>query len=1304
MSKGLKLLLFVVISTIGHCTVIELRQDGGCQELSSNDSPGCLLLDEALSLLESADTLSLSPGKYTLRNSSANIVRSLSNVTIVGNILNPQSVIITCDENVGLFFFNMTDLTIAGVTVEHCGIKGVNRIDEIMNITREIIDVLYTPISDFSTAIYLAHCPNLQISSVIIRDNRGFGLVGINLVGNVTFTQLQVYQNYPSKCVLDLERQLLVGGSGGGMFLLYQNYLELESEYENSSEIQSRDLETNFDFTDSNITDNFICRLQLLNVLHNELPLSIDHPPTLNLSMIGAGGLTFALAQSDYPVQANFDSCLFRNNSGTYNGAAMHIAHFEQSSNSHVFIEGSQFLDNGGHLIEQYGEKGIGPAGALHIWYYMPNPRNFMNVDLAVELLQQQPCSVTVYDSVFEGNVARSGGAVYVLSFGGEVGLIQDLLTLNTSKFSHNRGDTGGALYFSELSYSGFKQGLGISLQSVEITSNDKLDISPSNSLQPESGIIDVSFLNISLTGSNYIANNSNTAMSLHSAIITILGNSFFAFNTGSTGGAISLSTESYLVLTGSTNLTFYQNNALIAGGAIYVNFGPTRFNRYDCFVFFVSTDIFCKLLHRCRFTQVFAHFINNTAPLGSAIYGSTLSNCPWASGRFESTDFTLTRDEIVGNLIRFEPSLTIRPELESSDLTIINTLPHRVLSNDSAIDSFTILPGQEIEQVLGSFDQLDQPVPLTIFAQLTSSDSATASIGNSNRYLIDGTDNFTTVPLKVFGKQNTTYRVSITSNEAQVELSFNVTLTECPLGFIYNDSSNSCQCSIDALFPNVSCEDDGTVTLSAGPWLGFIPKENGFGSHSCILGYCFDVTTRVSLNDPDSQCRNNRSGILCGGCRESQSRVLGSPRCLTCKNNSGLALIVLFAISGILLVVAIALFNITLTHGYINGVIFYANVVSLYEVLSSSDPKLNVSFSVSTFIIRVIGLNFGIETCFFDGMSDLELSILSLLFPLYLGAIIAVITLTLKHCHNKLFAKLMTKVNITHTFATLLVLTYSSICQTSMGLLSYVDINVNNGRTIRKWRVDPNQGYFSGLHIFGFFVAIVFIAVLIPFPILLLFPNLSLRLPLVKRMKPLLDAFTAPLAEKRQFWVGFRLLLRTLLFMLFFLDDSPRNIVICIVIILTTIFQANLNPYKTIGRNLFDLHIMVNLTLVSFLAAISRLSFDTAVAAVTSGIALWTLFSVECGVLFIAYVIAAFPCTAKLEMKPLQVKMKSMVNNTSHPETKPAKTPYLMTNPVTRTVIDTTPPTQEVEVPQDTPYEGYRESMFMEMDEHNVQ
>lgn len=1138
---SLQLLLLAFCTGGSHGRTISLHQDiAEClentvgiiadeEETNALLPASCMSLDEALQVLESDDRLVLSPGVYTLRNFSTEVVREVSNVTILGDPTDPESVTITCSEDVGLFFFNVSDLTISGLTIEHCGIKGVDTVDEIVNMTRNIINFMYNPLPDFSAAVFLVHCPNLELSNVVIRDNRGFGLVGINLIGTTTFHQVQVLQNYPSHCVLDLNEFSSNGGSGGGVFFVYQDYIgEWRRQFRRTS--------TALYFTESNITDNFVCRLNLFHVLHDKLPRSVS-PQSLSFSLIGAGGVSLSMAQSIFQVNAYFESCMFHNNSGTYNGAAMYVSQFELTNDSHVFIEGTTFKENGRHLITQHGNKGIGPAGALHVWFYTPNPSDYNNRVLARRLLSQEPSSVVVSSSSFIRNAARSGAGICTISFGPEIGVVQDSLLVNDTIFQYNQADFGGAIYLSELSYSGFEHGLRVHFHNINVSKNLKMDTSAGSSVQSESGIIEVNFLNVTWTGDNYLGHNNDTAISLYSAIITVSGCVLLEYNTGSTGGGVDMASESYLILTGSTNMTFYRNTALIAGGAIHVNFDPTRFNSYDCFVFYSDPDFFCNLFNRCGYELVFASFIENSAPLGSTIYGSTFTNCPWARGTFGDGDELKQREQIIENILSFEPYTTINPSVAGSTPNIINTLARTITPKEDGLE-FTIMPGKTLETDLGAFDQLNQSVPLTVFSQLIlvgedfpKGSKATASIGATNRYLLDGrTDNFTTVPAQVFGAENSTYTLIITSKEAQVELSFSVTLANCSLGFSYNNESQSCECLIEDFIDYVHCENDGSVTFFNGPWIGFI-EGHGFATYRCDSNYCFNNLTQIFLDDPDSQCRNNRAGILCGQCREGYSRVLGGSNCKVCSNTS-LALIVAFAILGILLVVMIAIFNVTITHGYINGIVFSCNITTLYLNVSILPSRV----IESRFIISLINLNFGIEACFYNGMTDLHLSVLSLIFPFYLGAILLVITAISKYCHNRHFANLLSKVNITHVFATLLLLSYTSIIRTCIDILSYIIIAVPDG-TLRVWRIDPNQPYLRGLHLFEFFVALLLIIILLPFPLLLLFPRKSFRLPYVSRMKPLIDAFVAPLADGRQFWIGFRILSRNFFFLLVLLQ-----------------------------------------------------------------------------------------------------------------------------------------------------------------------
>ena len=60
----------------------------------------------------------------------------------------------------------------------------------------------------------------------------------------------------------------------------------------------------------------------------------------------------------------------------------------------------------------------------------------------------------------------------------------------------------------------------------------------------------------------------------------------------------------------------------------------------------------------------------------------------------------------------------------------------------------------------------------------------------------------------------------------------------------------------------------------------------------------------------------------------EGHSLVLGGTRCKKCSNNY-LALLIPFALAGVLLVILLFLLHVTVAAGTLHGLIFYANIVA---------------------------------------------------------------------------------------------------------------------------------------------------------------------------------------------------------------------------------------------------------------------------------------------------------------------------------------------------------------------------------------
>ena len=162
--------------------------------------------------------------------------------------------------------------------------------------------------------------------------------------------------------------------------------------------------------------------------------------------------------------------------------------------------------------------------------------------------------------------------------------------------------------------------------------------------------------------------------------------------------------------------------------------------------------------------------------------------------------------------------------------------------------------------------------------------------------------------------------------------------------------------------------------------WLQGVSYNNGtpegFIHHPfCPLDYCISESKYINLSNSDEQCGVNRSGLLCGKCKEGLSLVLGSSQCKECSNNY-LALLIPFALAGVLLVILLFLLHLTVAAGTLHGLIFYANIVAanhhIFLPQSSNHP--------TTIFIAWLNLDLGIQTCFYNGITDSLVCIYQLL------------------------------------------------------------------------------------------------------------------------------------------------------------------------------------------------------------------------------------------------------------------------------------------------------------------------------------
>ena len=372
-----------------------------------------------------------------------------------------------------------------------------------------------------------------------------------------------------------------------------------------------------------------------------------------------------------------------------------------------------------------------------------------------------------------------------------------------------------------------------------------------------------------------------------------------------------------------------------------------------------------------------------------------------------------------------------------------------------------------------------------------------------------------------------------------------------CPVGFeplSNNQSSTKCECVCDsALSPYITECDITTSSVlrkDTNSWITYINDTDPpkYVIHqNCPFDYCQPQTQSVTINfnlpnGADSQCAYDRTGVLCGACKEDLSLSLASSRCVPCHTHWPAVFVVLFlaaAIAGILLVTALLALNMTVSVGLINGFIFYANIVSAGSAVffASSEPSF-----LSVFVAW-LNLDIGIDVCFIDGLDAYAKTWLQLVFPLY--SISLVVMVLVMSEYSPKFAGLIGKKDPISTLATLILLSYAKLLSITITALSSAVLHYPDGHQETVWLPDGNVPYFKGKHIPLALVALLIIIIGLPYTILLFLWQWIVRAPRWTIFKwtrnTKLNAFIAshhvPHNSKYRYWTGLLLLVRVVLY-----------------------------------------------------------------------------------------------------------------------------------------------------------------------------
>ena len=666
-----------------------------------------------------------------------------------------------------------------------------------------------------------------------------------------------------------------------------------------------------------------------------------------------------------------------------------------------------------------------------------------------------------------------------------------------------------------------------------------------------------------------------------------------FESNTAKYGGAISMHGNVKLTLNPNVEIVFIENQAQIYGGAILVD----TFTSSECLAgtsdsyiipnCFIHLNICYSSFVDNYSDQFLLSFTNNEAgERGHVLYGGE------------------SPIEIVKNI-------SIRIPHDDEILYTFSSKPNSLcIYNKSSNDhcglpvAISVSPGEMFNVSLLTIDQYSNSIDgVQVMNDQTNTDDYRINYHHSNMtnsslilfydVIIRNGDLVTNG-----SKLNFSLYVDV-EGQCRNYTNFDITLKPCPFGFEFSSDIRKCSCAkLLQKFTEDCIIENITISRSSNTgWISLTTDYILLLSGGCPIGYCNHKKVYVSRNNPDIQCNDGRTGKLCGSCIENYSLVLGTLSCKPNCSHTYLSLILPIAALGILLIVVLFVLRLTVAAGTINGLLFYANIVQANHQTFLPTDTANPLKHFYTIFLGWLNLDFGIETCFYDGMDIYVYSWLQFLFPLYLWVLVIIIILSARNsqrvAHNL-------GQNPVAVLATVLLISYGKMLKAIIVPLSRATLqtiaqensNTSNNTEI-VWLYNGNISFSDTSHILlVVFAILVLLFLFLPYSVLLLCGHwLQAKshwrlLSWINKFKPFMDAYHAPYDKDSRHWLGIFLLARCSLFLTFAFNTAGldgQHLNLLIVISFTIIhLTAKGRSYEKWYNDFLESSFLLNLGLLS--------------------------------------------------------------------------------------------------------------------------
>lgn len=1149
-----------------------------CAAPTDNSSLQYYLCGEGTKKLVPNTTLQLSEGIHTLEEGPFCLLQNLQNFTIRGHDTHPRTVIYCNDETearTGIAFFNISNLHLSHIDFVNCGVEVPSKLPGDVNDTFAYLGPLQKAV------ILITHSTYVTVKNISILRCLGFGLLFINPLEKTIIDKVLVAGTTSKtlrNCTEPLVRSdMLCGGSGVAVVFsdtnITEHLVEASENYTTSLSITNSFFVNNTNWVPTRLF------LDLYNII-------VEAYDTERILMTGGISLIVYIGQKSYFVDVRISDTSILSNIG--NMANFVMLHYNTIHMSTAHIEGVTV--NGNQVRGTFESRGAGLMILVMIFFDTLNTFPELKADI-YDLVE-------IHQSNFSHNLAYSGGGIMLYISPQNVSNVR--LVVRETKFTGNVAAIGPALYVYNSPSLVDYRGAYIYLEDVVASGNTFIGANTLDTPPDNTGVFLVGFcFNLTLVGTEekgslFNSNQVSVFLAVRTNIV-LHGQIIFEDNRGYRGGALNLVENSVLFIHNRSNIIFMRNKAFREGGAIYINTLGSSVS-FTCSIQILAerrVKISYEELQLLNLSIVFSK--NNALVAGNSIFARNLYYCLFLPTSSIANINRNYLNHVVLYRVLFDFQQTAGNELSelNSVEQIICICPNTTFARENCAQfhhllGHQVIPGSTFDLFLNSVDAVGTPVASLLY-------SFPRSANTSNHVQLDVNQDVRPIPgriqcspvnFRIFAPENITLFLDLSATIGGRKLTIEISTMPCPPGFTLgstvSNSRLSCLCSefIQMELKSTCNLTKHTIARPTNFWVGTKDFDRDkqiiqFVS-TCPINYCKKGVTDIDLRVADTLCVDGRTGTLCGACREGLSSVFGTADCRKF-SNAWLAILPVFGLIGAVMVIFSFLLDITITHGLINGIFFYSNIVMVNANIFFQGSQSGFLF----WFLSWFNLDIGFPLCFYDGMTESAKLGLQYVFPTYIILMIAFIILISQHSLR--MQRILSQLNGIHVLVSMFYISFLKLFRTAIDTITFVTIVTESKADSIVWFFDGTQAVNDPTSVFFVVLGcLTLVCFILPYVVFFTFSTYIQQCVNSTRLNAFVDASLAPYKNNKRFWFGVRLILTSIIYIII-ANRGTNNPTFTLTLEISflvgyALIQTYICPFKSLGVALLDLSFLVNL------------------------------------------------------------------------------------------------------------------------------